>query len=175
MGDQSIYVFAAVDRPGFVDGVIAVLAKAQLVEAPRSIEHGSECLPGPAAQKWLGDGFEYLGVRRTALPGFIPEDPAIDARCPHCDEDVSEAFYDCVETLVDDETVDWATAAFSCPYCDWRGRLVDVRDAAGVGAFARREFLFFNSVSASEEQFTGLSRMIQEAIPDARIVLYDFT
>jgi hypothetical protein len=136
-----------------------------------------ELSQGKNAAVFLAEGFDYLGVRIGARPKFIPEDPAILPRCPKCNEDLSDPWYEVLNDEFDrDMEQDWRTPQATCPRCQWRGSLLDVVDEGGVGAFARREFIFLSDVHpTSDEEIHVLKARLKQLLGDVEIAVYSYT
>lgn len=132
--------------------------------------------PGHDSRRFLSSSFEYLGVRSGPFPNLIPEDAAVDARCPRCSADIHEAWYSCVNDACEvDQWQDWSLLSVPCAQCAWRGRLDEVVDAVGVGAFLRREFFFLARVQVSDSEFAGFAAKLQGLLGDVSVKLYWYT
>jgi hypothetical protein len=180
MGEWSIYIFptSTDEKAGFCERAVARLAQAGLVTPPtRALQNLDERSPGENAAAFLAEGFDYLGVRMGERPKLIPEDPAILPRCPTCAEDLADPWYDVLNDEIGrDLDQDWTTPQVTCPTCRWKGSLLDVVDEAGVGAYARREFIFLSDVyPTGDEELDALEGRLKQLLGDVEVAVYSYT
>ena len=92
--------------------------------------------------------------------------------CRACKSAIDAEWYEVVSDEYErDPTQDWTRVALTCPSCGKRGTVMEVDDRAGVGLFARREFIFFANVESKSNDTAWL----KEALGDVTIAVYTST
>ena len=82
-------------------------------------------------------GFEYCIVMASPNVAVVPQDPAVEPRCPHCGADVSALYNDLVNDIETAYTgrkksQKYLEARLACPRCDRASALPELRDEIGI-------------------------------------------
>jgi hypothetical protein len=90
-------------------------------------------------------GFEYCilyGEKRVLI---VPQDPAVEPSCPTCGADVSNDYYELVNSIEDTQTKDYEGARLRCHSCGHSSRFDQLKDRVGV--FLTNTFINFEDAS----------------------------
>ena len=167
MGQISTYVFTHEDQPGFVHDSLEQLIAAGVISPAPDLE----CY-APEEASWARDAFDFLGTHQSPLPFIIPQDPAIEPKCPACDSDVAAAYYDTINRVQDEGgEVDWREVRIPCPQCGEATRITALKDSVGV--YCAREYLYFSDIMVDD--LRAFQEKLRELLPGIEVKSYHYT
>jgi len=113
-----------------------------------------------------------VGTHQSRLPYIIPQDSAIEPSCPECDADTSEAFYEVVNGILDeDDDIDWRNVKVTCPHCRRQIPITKLKDRAGI--FCAREYIYFADVTV--EDVADFEVRLRNILRNAGVKSYGYT
>ncbi len=165
MGQVSTYVFPTTTETGFVDRALAALIFAGVVTEVNEFY-------APGDIDWALNAFEEVGLHRSLLPYIIPQDPAVFPRCPSCDHDVSDDFYEMANEIEwESNEVDWSQLKVKCPGCGLLSPITELKDPLGI--YCATEYIYFSDVTA--EDICEFENSLRSILPGVTVKSYGYT
>jgi hypothetical protein len=144
VGHTTIYLLPeeAVDPATYASRVLSVLTRWGVITEDHydgqptwyCAGHNS-CTPFLEADEDFG--FEYCIITGTSHVEVVPQDPAVQPRCPFCLGDLSDIYYEAINDIEDEydgaeKSKQYLDARLGCSTCSHQSSLTELKDDVGI-------------------------------------------